>query len=265
MERTDPFTGPAPQRIPLPDAPLTSVLAQVRFAEVFSITKKEFIADFQERIRDQYPINKLESGLVLALSPQGPQARAEPHWRFLSADESWRVTLTTTFISLETRKYISRHDFISRLRILLHAVEHTIGPGYVQRIGTRYVDRIRGEQLDRLGALVRQELAGFASSGLRSKIQQSMHEALCEVDEGKLLARWGLIPENSTHDPEMMPAINEKSWMLDIDVFQEFSGSSTSFSADAIAGSALDCATRVYSFFRWVVTDEFLLTYGGEL
>ncbi len=36
------------------------------------------------------------------------------------------------------------------------------------------------------------------------------------------------------------------------------------FNVDRIAADARHFAERIYTFFRWVVTDEFLRTYGGE-
>ena len=51
---TEPF-GTAVPEIPLPDAPLAFVVAQVRFERVASISSEEFIAGFQEAIRATLP------------------------------------------------------------------------------------------------------------------------------------------------------------------------------------------------------------------
>lgn len=265
MLKTDPFFGPAPDRIPLPRAPLVGVLAQVKFEEIFSITKKEFIADFQERIRASYPHSQIEQSLVLHMSPDGMQQKSEPHWRFVDKDKKWRVTLTTTFLALETREYKSRDNFIDRFGKLVTAAEDTINPMYLKRIGLRYVDRIMGEPLKSLERMVCPELVGLASSTYQEFLTQSLHESLCKVAEGQLLARWGLMRENASHDPEMMPPVNVESWMLDIDVFKEFTDTIEVFDAISIKQKAYDCATRAYTFFRWATTTEFLQTYGGKL
>ncbi|WP_136661825.1 TIGR04255 family protein [Nitratireductor sp. XY-223] len=265
MPHTDPFTGPAPKRIPLPHAPLSGVLAQARFEEVFSITKKEFVADFQDCLRKDYPIHKEDQNKILAVSGSSIEQRDARNWRFFDAHRQWRVSLTTTFISIETRAYTSRDDFIDRFGKILKALQDTIGPNYQQRIGVRYVDRISGEPFKKLGDLVRPELAGFASSPLRKYVLQSLHESQCEVEEGTLIARWGMLPDGGTHDPDLMPPINEPSWMLDIDVFRDSKQGAEPFDADVIRDEAYSCATRVYSFFRWAVTEEFLKEYGGKV
>ena len=265
MTQTDPFTGKAPDRIPLPNAPLTGVLAQARFEEVFSISKKEYVAEFQDRIRKDYPIHQEDKNQVLAVSDTGIEQRAERNWRFLDPEKKWRVSLTTTFLSLETRTYTSRDDFIDRFGRILSALQETIAPNYQHRIGVRYVDRIHGAPFDKLGELIRPEIAGLSTSPLCKNIRQSLHEAQCSVDEGTLIARWGKIPENGTHDPEMMPPIKEPSWMLDIDVFREMTQDAKPFDADTIRDEAFNCASRVYSFFRWVVKDEFIRTFGGKI
>jgi uncharacterized protein (TIGR04255 family) len=154
MTQHDPFFGEAPERIPLAAAPLTGVLVQVSFEEIFSIAKKEFIANFQERVRAKYPLSQQDQNLVLKLSPKGPEAEATPNWRFFDEKKAWRVSLTTNFITLETRAYESRAHFVQQLKEVLLAVEETIQPKFVKRIGVRYVDRIVGSRLNRLEELV---------------------------------------------------------------------------------------------------------------
>ncbi|HKK66033.1 MAG TPA: TIGR04255 family protein [Clostridia bacterium] len=55
MKSNNPFAGPEPQEVYLPDAPLVKVLCRIRFPTIASIDKKEFIALFQEAIRHNYP------------------------------------------------------------------------------------------------------------------------------------------------------------------------------------------------------------------
>jgi uncharacterized protein (TIGR04255 family) len=89
-----------------------------------------------------------------------------------------------------------------------------------------------------------------------------MNEAFCVTKEGNLLARWGFMPENHSHDPEMMPPIKQRSWFLDIDSFRE-EPQFASFDAEEISNLAHALATRSYAFFRWAVTDKLLREYGG--
>jgi uncharacterized protein (TIGR04255 family) len=266
MGHTDPFSGPAPQSIPLSAAPLSGVLAQIRFEEIFSIVKKGYVSDFQDRIRRQYPNHRREENVVVSLSAKEPEPKTETHWRFTDSDQNWRISLTTTFLALQCKRYSSRNEFMERLTDLLEALKETIGPSYCRRVGVRYVDRVQNEPFDRLGELVRPELLSFDTKPeYRPRILQSIHESICEIDEGKMIIRWGLIPENSTHAPDLMPPVNKKSWMLDVDAFHEFGNASVPFEVPMIISVIRGCADRTYSFFRWAVKDEFLRVHGGEL
>ncbi len=44
-----------PDEVPLPNAPLARVLAQIRFPPILSIRKADSVADFQEALRTEYP------------------------------------------------------------------------------------------------------------------------------------------------------------------------------------------------------------------
>ena len=55
VQAADPLIDKAPEEIPLNNAPLVRVLAQVRFSEILSITKDDFVAGFQERLRQKSP------------------------------------------------------------------------------------------------------------------------------------------------------------------------------------------------------------------
>jgi uncharacterized protein (TIGR04255 family) len=70
------------------------------------------------------------------------------------------------------------------------------------------------------------------------------------------------MPANATFDPYAIEAIPERSWILDLDIsaikVQEFS-------VEAVMQQALSFTERIYTFFRWAVTNEFLKRYGGEL
>ena len=120
------------------------MLVQVRFPEILSIAKTEFIADFQERIRADYPLRKFSQDPYFELNDDGMKKGVTWNWRFLDKSKQWRVSLATGFVSLETRFYQSRLDIIERTHTIVHALSATIKPGMTTRIGVRYVDQIHG-------------------------------------------------------------------------------------------------------------------------
>ena len=47
----DPLVAPLPAEVPLNHAPLVRVIAQLRFPEILSVEQRDFVAPFQEAIR----------------------------------------------------------------------------------------------------------------------------------------------------------------------------------------------------------------------
>ncbi len=262
----NPFVGPVPPTVHLPNSPLTSVLVQVRFPEILSIAKTEFIADFQESIRADYPLHRLDQNPVLDLELNIYSVRQGliPNWRFFDKASQWRLSLTTSFVSLETRAYQSRLDFIRRIDTIVRALSTTIKPGMMTRIGVRYVDRIHGPQWEKLSHFIRPEILGPYTGDYRENLSRTLNEIICETDVGSMTSRWGYMPANQTHELELMPPISAPSWFLDIDAYNEFAQPEV-FDADKIKTRVDRLATRAYGFFRWAVNDEFLKTCGGDI
>ncbi len=51
----NPLTASPPAEIPLPDAPLVQVIAQVRFPLDLSVEDRRLIGKLQNRLREEYP------------------------------------------------------------------------------------------------------------------------------------------------------------------------------------------------------------------
>lgn len=265
-DHSDPLFGAAPSEIPLPSAPLVNVLCQVRFTEVLSIQRAAFVAGFQERVRSEYPFMQHEKMKTISIDENGESVAMgdDSVWRFVDTTKTWRLSLTPSFITLETRKYTSRIDFVDRVDAILIALAETINPTHVVRIGIRYVDRINLEEYPDMREMIRPEMLGILAGTLRDGIHHSLSEVILRVKEGHLLARWGLMPPKGTHDPESMPPISAPSWFLDLDTFADFQASPAEFNSAKIRESVVGLATRAYTFFRWVVEEPFIAAFGGE-
>ena len=259
-----PFVGPIPRSVQLPNAPLTATLVQIRFPDVHSIDKAEFIAEFQECIRVDYPLNHTDLISGFELMKDNVRQTTEKNWRFFDKKKQWRLSLATNFIALETSAYQSRQDFIHRIVVVVNALSETIKPGVMTRIGVRYVNRIHGSQLEELSRYVRPEILGIYIQDYREKLNQTLNQVTVRTDDGSMMSRWGFMPANQTHDPDLMPQIAEPSWFLDVDVFNNFAESQT-FEVDEIERRVKKLAKRAYGFFRWTVNNEFLRDCGGDI
>ena len=222
-EFTSPLVGPPPTEVPLPKAPLLRVIGQVRFPLIASIETQHFIGGFQEAIRSEYPVLRTEQSRGVIFGPEKVvEARMNSIWRFHDAQEDWRISLAPDFLAIETTRYNSRKDFLSRFERVLNALKNHINPAVIDRLGVRYIDRVTGPPLDSIVDLVRPEVVGILATDIASAAVHSVTECLFELpdEEAFLKARWGIVPPNATVDPAAIEPIEERSWLLDLDAFR---------------------------------------------
>lgn len=264
MVNTNPLIAQPPQEVPLENAPLIRAIAQVRFPPILSIEKKDFVGSFQEAIREKYPLLQPEQTQGLVFGTQGVvQTESQVTWRFVDTTASWRVSLAPNFVALETTAYSSRSDFLERLQSILVALNENFNPKIIERFGLRYIDRVVIQETKDLSALVRPEIAGIAATELGKYARQTLNESLFIIPDGEeqIVARWGLLPASATFDPDAIEPIAEPSWILDLDMSLS---KNREFSVEALMSEAKRFAERIYTFFRWAVTDDFLRHFGGE-
>jgi uncharacterized protein (TIGR04255 family) len=258
----DPLVAPPPAEVPLANAPLVRVITQVRFPEILSVEQRDFVAPFQESIRATYPVLRQEQthGVLLSLAGVA-SVKPQTAWRFSDMEGHWRVSLTPEILALETTKYTSRSDFFTRLRAVVAALDEHVEPKLIDRLGVRYIDRITGAAVDEITQLVRPEVLGILGTRAASRAAHALSETMFELDGARILARWGRLPANATVDSAAIEPASEKSWILDLDMF---SASPAPFAVDRVIEDAKRYAERIYTFFRWAVTEGFLQRYGGK-
>lgn len=261
MTNFDPFVDPLPSEVHLVNAPLARVIAQVRFPELLSVGKDEFVAPFQEEIRDAYPVLRQEQIIAVQIGPQGVTQTPKVAWRFHDLDEKWRVTLTPDFLALETINYGTRTDFLQRLEVLTNALIQHMRPRLIDRLGIRYIDRLKGDAVQKVPELLRPEVSGIGGTVLNQHVKQVITESVFELPEENIITRWGYLPEQWTYDPAGIEPLDEKTWVLDIDMF---STGSIGIDAEAVREKARYYSERLYCIFRWAVQDRFLEYYGSQ-
>lgn len=260
----NPLTDAAPAEVLLPKAPLVRVIAQVRFPPILSIEKRDFVAPFQEAIRDKYPVLRAEQTQGMVIGPDGTSPMPpQVIWRFGDVEAKWRVSLAPDFLAIETIAYESRKDFFERFEGIMHALAEHLSPRVIDRIGVRYIDQVKGDAFKEIRRLVRPEILGVVATSAVDQAQHSINESLFTVpiSKAQLFARWGLLPVGGTVDPAAIEPLNEQSWILDVDMFR---AEPKEFDPANVIADAKSFAERIYTFFRWAVTEDFLRLYGGE-
>jgi uncharacterized protein (TIGR04255 family) len=263
-----PFGPPVPE-IDLPRAPLAQVIGQVRFERVASISAEAFIAGFQESIRDVYPLMKKEQQVTVLMGPDGRLVPGETDnvlWRFSQDPPQWELVLLPDSVTVQTGRYTRRRDFINQLRHALIAVEAGLRVRFCDRLGIRYINRITDDGLlARLSEIVRPEILGPIGTKTGDPAVEQGHvftDAVYHLpDATDLHARWGLLPPKVSFDPAIEGS-DVLSWVLDLDLYTT---RQEAFDPEMLITKADATCERIYRFFRWAVTDEFLKACGGVL
>jgi uncharacterized protein (TIGR04255 family) len=261
-----PFGDEPLDEVPLPRAPLVNVVAQVRFPQVTSLTREDGVAPLAEALAKNYPVLRRDKEVAVVFTPDGvlnQPSEGPGIWRLQDKDGNWQVSVSSQFISLDTASYTSRSDFFDRFSTILTVFANTMEPAIADRVGVRYLDRIEGaSRLGRLHELVRPEVMGaLAIPQGNASLSHSVTESVFNLDDHQLLGRWGVLPSGAVVD-QLVPPSSEVSWILDLDAF---AAGRLDFNAEQLASRARGFSERIYRFFRWAVTKDFLIEYGAEL
>ncbi len=241
--------------------PLVRVICQVSYPKIVDLTVPEGIGRVAAALRQEYPVLREERALALAITPEGikqTEVEGQLIWRLQDTTEvGWQVSLTPNFVSVETRLYSSRDDFLDRLRRVLQAVATTLAPAAADRIGVRYFNRIEGP-FDKGYDAITTPFGPPLHAGLNiplsppTELRHSIVDTLFKSEGAELRARWGLVPAGTIVDPGVPPS-GERTWILDIDAYTTSAGA---FSADEVTERARRQAESAHRFFRWCLTDE---------
>jgi uncharacterized protein (TIGR04255 family) len=244
---------PSSPRVVYGRNPLVEVICQLRFPTILEIAAKE-PADFQERVRESYPLYKgPEAGVVpreLAevLSRLPIQMTAEDNSHKFAAAESERlITLARDFVAVTEKKYRRWEQFRDEIVRAKDALEEIYRPAFYTRIGLRYQDVIDKATLGLDGEpwseLINPSLAGLLGSrGLREIVREVEGVAILDIDEvvtgASVTVRHGLASVE-----------NRRVYLIDVDCFT----AGRSNLNDVIG--ILDSFNRLAGdLFRWAIT-----------
>jgi uncharacterized protein (TIGR04255 family) len=238
--------------------PLIEVICQLRFPAILRIDS-ELPAEFQERLRERYPIfGEIPSQDVkLNLPPDiekiigsgSPMLsfRGKTSYEFVSEDQLWKIQLTREALTIFTADYKRWEDFKEHLTIPLDALVDIYKPAFYTRIGLRYKDLIQRSELNLVNEewsnLLRPHIAAELSSEIAGDIIQCANQLTIrlEANEGQVLVNHGLVSNQE----------NEICYLIDSD----FSNEQRTEVSNAF--QVLDSFNRQSGrLFRWCITDR---------
>ncbi|MFE7538733.1 TIGR04255 family protein [Streptomyces rhizosphaericola] len=263
-----PFGDEPCEDVPLPVAPLVRVLAQLRFDPLAVLDSPNSASLFAAEIGKDYPYLEKGAEFNMLITPGqvSPQMGQNAVWRFRSPDRKTVVSLSNGSLALETSVYGGRTEFCSALSSISAALKKVAYVPAYTRIGYRYTNRVVDQKaLAKLPSLIRPEILGISGVQLdgRADLQHSLAQASFKIDASRgLLAQWGEMPPGGTFDPSLS-SFEQRSWVLDLDSF--YQSSEVSSDPEEVRRRAEMLSDSAYRFFRWAVTDDFLLHFGGKL
>jgi uncharacterized protein (TIGR04255 family) len=260
-----PFSGLPIEEIPLSQAPLVRVLAQVRFENMAIFKKPNFINPFVETMLSKYPLLEEGHETEISIGPGGVSKTesSNPIWRLRSIDHEWTVTVSAGSLAIETTNYERRTDFVSRFEDVCNAFLNCVGRSVVMRLGVRYTNQITDNAftIAELSQFFKPEVRGGLSIPIDdATIQHVINDSSFLVESHSVQSRWGILPPRGIFDPTLQP-LEHASWFLDIDCSTT---ASVRMEADVLATEADTLSKRAYGIFRWLVTDELLKSCGAK-
>lgn len=230
---------------------LGEVMCQLRFPEILTINTTA-PAEFQEAIRSDYPVYSARKEPVV-LKPGTPTPQPGMNYQFATADGTWRVNLTSRFISLACSRYTRWEDFAAKLDKPLAAFIRIYRPAFFERVGLRYLNFISRRDLEvnhtpfsqllaptYLGLLADPEIAETAV--IRTTVDADV--AIKAGCRAKIHAGPGVI-----HRPGQMD--KEPKFILDFDLYMP-----GKLALNLSAGALHTLHAQAYPLFRAAITDN---------
>jgi uncharacterized protein (TIGR04255 family) len=263
---------PPAERIVFRDPPLALVVCQVAFSPVLGVADPSFVFPFQRAIQDRFPLVTPVKGMQLQIGfgSEGGEIKQQEQiarqWQFADQEDNWKLTLSSEFLSLETREYRDFGAFLDRLRTGLEALLEHVQPRLGTRIGLRYINEIRSEvawteviRPEVLGATIRDELGGAEA------LHQSIQQLLLRYSGGRgINITHGRFPAGTSVQPRAgVEAPATPFYLFDIDVFREYQPPKLlRMDVDSIGDTISSFHEVVHRLFRWAVTEHYVMSLG---
>ena len=260
----NPFAGDVPE-IRLSDAPLAKVVAQVRYPRPLDYESDKSLESLGRILAHRYPVGRRVQATAVLITPSGVTEQPSPeiNWTYQDIAGEWQITASSQFISLESTKYTSRGEFCDRFHEAVEALIQVMQPPVYDRLGVRYVNRLEGEAMQEdLPDLVKPVAqAGLVVPHEGVRVQHSLCDTVFVDGNSYIQARWGWLPAGTSIDLTAAPP-SVPYWLLDID---SYTGSGGPFKADALDDLTRSLAAGAYRLFRWIITDNFITRFGGQI
>jgi uncharacterized protein (TIGR04255 family) len=242
-------------------APIALVACQINFEPILRLSEAEFVAPFQEALREQYPTVNRVGGIQFTLGGGG--LSAEPAdaggWAFASSDGQWQIGLGRDNLTIQSAEYVSYEQLRDRFLAALRLFVDEYRPGARLRLGLRYINRFVFDEATTVDAwrkLVRAELLGLAGAPEivnEEDVRQSFGQARIAREDSQMLVSYGFL-EAATLTHPAVAAQALPHFLLDMDQFDL--RRHDSIDLDRAQGELDEWHDDIHRLFRWALTEE---------
>ena len=223
--------------------PLAEVICQLRFPEILSI-ETQLPDAFQDAIRNEFP--------RYLCRKENAGDKQTNNYNFGTQDGTYRVNLTSKFISLSCSRYTCWEDFAVMLDKPLAAFIRIYKPAFFERVGLRYVNFLSRKDLDLEDAAYSQLIQPCYLGVLGEEDVNETSTARSTVDADtalrggcrvKLHAGPGRVNKAGRQDPEV-------KFVLDFDLYMP-----GNVQVNYSAGALQTLHDQSFGLFRGAITD----------
>lgn len=240
--------------LPLEKPPLAEVICQVRFPPILRIARDE-PSEFQERVRDRFPLLELAQGVLVNFPPPAsnaiPAAEVSPRvFRFKSTNGKTAISLAVDFYALSTQNYRHWEGFAADLALVQEAVQSLYRPVHATRIGLRYINRFT---IQSTGCGTMQEVLALLRPELTSLLRTDAWD-----QPATMTTQLGLSDGDAmlTLRTAYSEAPDEPFFLLDFDYFEE-----GSLEFDRLVERCDRYHRVIYNAFRWSLLESSLARF----
>lgn len=235
---------------------LHKALAVARFSPVMKISEPDgtFIGSFQEEIRHDYPEVEyhLEHMLHIEVADGDirPMMQELPIWRFYDRSRAWRLSLTRESIAIDVdgADYVNWAHFGEAMARVVHGVSTHFRPSSLTRLGCRYIN-VRSDT-ENIRTVCNRDLVSVTGE---PSLEQADLTWRFSADEGSVILRSGIMPPGFSYEPPLVDPSSDRSWYLDVDVFEAQEGA---FDPTTIAVRLKSQVERAHEIYRWAVPNR---------
>lgn len=179
--------------------PLDKVICQVRYPTLLKIASASPV-EFQEAIRQNYPIYsekrnrflfppKIEGNLSIELISNVGHSTTNKIHEFVSANDKWSVSLSSTSLTLLTREYERWEIFREKFMDIFNKFCKIYTPSFFTRLGLQYFDIFDRASLGLNGEpwcnLLQEYILGLLSTDKDESINDFESKYYIPLDDGE--------------------------------------------------------------------------------